>query len=73
MYLNTKYMDLDRLNHLTAKDIMSKNPKTIPSDMLVSDALNLMRANNITQLLVVDKDSYQGVIHLHDILKEGIL
>ena len=61
------------VDHLTAKDIMSKNPKTIPSDMLVSDALNLMRANNITQLLVVDKDSYQGVIHLHDILKEGIL
>ncbi|MGM0565264.1 MAG: KpsF/GutQ family sugar-phosphate isomerase [Bacteroidota bacterium] len=61
------------VDHLTANEIMSKNPKTIPSEMLVSDALNLMRANNITQLLVVDDDSYKGVIHLHDILKEGIL
>ncbi len=63
----------ESVDHLRANDIMSKNPKTIPPEMLVSDALNLMRANNITQLLVVDNSIYKGVIHLHDILKEGIL
>lgn len=56
-----------------ASDIMSLNPKTIEKDALVSDALGLMRQNNITQLLVTDKDNYVGVIHLHDILKEGII
>jgi len=62
--------DFDRLK---ATDIMTKNPKTITSGTLVSDALSIMRSNNITQLLVVDEGIYQGVIHLHDILKEGIL
>ena len=57
----------------TAADIMSANPKTIEKEELVSDALNLMRQNNITQLLVVNKGNYMGVIHLHDILKEGII
>ena len=58
---------------LTAADIMTKNPRTIAPDTLVVSALSLMRQNNITQLLVVDKKSYRGVIHLHDILREGIL
>jgi arabinose-5-phosphate isomerase len=56
-----------------AADIMTQNPKTIDKRALVSDALNLMRQNNITQLLVTDQGSYFGVIHLHDILKEGII
>ena len=58
---------------LTAKDILSANPLTVSSDELVSDALDLMRSKNITQLLVVDEGKYMGVIHLHDILKEGII
>jgi arabinose-5-phosphate isomerase len=58
---------------LTAADIMSKNPRNISSETLVVNALSLMRQNNITQLLVVDKKKYKGVIHLHDILREGIL
>jgi len=57
----------------TAADIMSVNPKTIEADALVSDALNIMRQNNITQLLVTSHGEYTGVIHLHDILKEGII
>jgi arabinose-5-phosphate isomerase len=61
------------VDQLTARDIMSANPRTIPPDVLLVDALHTMRSNNITQLLVVDKDKYLGVIHLHDILKEGIL
>ena len=59
--------------HLTAKDIMTKNPKTIEPEMMVVDALGLMRKNNITQLLVLKNGKYVGIIHLHDILKEGII
>ena len=59
--------------HLSAKDIMTKDPKTIEPEMLVVDALALMRKNNITQLLVMKNEKYVGVIHLHDILKEGII
>ena len=61
------------INHLKASDIMSKNPRTISPDILVVNALALMRESNITQLLVVEKNVYIGVIHLHDILREGIL
>ncbi|MEI6884603.1 MAG: KpsF/GutQ family sugar-phosphate isomerase [Bacteroidota bacterium] len=64
--------DLD-LRNLKATDIMSPAPKTIKPSTLVIDALTLMRKNNITQLLVVDKSGYKGVIHIHDILKEGII
>ncbi|MEI8005253.1 MAG: KpsF/GutQ family sugar-phosphate isomerase [Bacteroidota bacterium] len=59
--------------NLMAKDIMSLNPKTIEPSTLVIDALGIMRKNNITQLLVVNKTTYKGVIHLHDILNEGII
>jgi arabinose-5-phosphate isomerase len=58
---------------LKATDILSHNPITITSDSLVSDALDLMRSRNVTQLLVADNGKYLGVIHLHDILKEGII
>jgi len=58
---------------LTARDIMSRKPRTIPPDTLVVDALQLMRQNNITQVLVVENRKYLGVIHLHDILREGII
>ena len=61
------------ISTLTATDIMSKNPRTINPDTLVVNALSIMRENNITQLLVVEKNIYKGVIHLHDILREGIL
>lgn len=58
---------------LLAKDIMSENPKTITPNTLAVDALNLMRKSNITQLLVVEDGEYLGVVHLHDILNEGII
>ena len=63
----------DSFSHLTAKDIMTKNPKTIQSNTMVADALNILEDFAITQLIVVDKDEYKGVLHLHDILKEGIV
>ncbi len=60
-------------NDLVAKDIMSADPQTINKTELVVNALTMMRENNITQLPVMDDDNnYVGVIHLHDILKEGI-
>lgn len=58
---------------LKATDILSRHPLTITPDSLVSDALDLMRSRNVTQLLVIDNGKYLGVIHLHDILKEGII
>jgi len=58
---------------LTAADVMTRNPKSIEKDELVVDALNIMREKNITQLPVTNEGMYMGVIHLHDILKEGIL
>ena len=58
---------------ITAKDIMTKNPKTIDADAMAIRAFNVMENNNITQLAVVDKNMYMGMIHLHDILKEGIV
>ncbi len=61
------------LNKVTAKDIMTANPKTINAGELVVNALSLMRNNNITQLPVFKKNKYVGIIHIHDILKEGIL
>jgi arabinose-5-phosphate isomerase len=61
------------LENVIAKDIMSSGPKTVDKETLVVDALATMRKNNITQLLVLDNDKYFGVIHLHDIIKEGLL
>ncbi|MCF8235985.1 MAG: KpsF/GutQ family sugar-phosphate isomerase [Bacteroidales bacterium] len=61
------------LSKVKAKEIMSPNPLIVRHSDMVVDALNIMRLNNITQLLVFNKGSYAGIIHLHDILKEGIL
>lgn len=63
----------ENITGLTAQDIMTKNPKTIKSTDMVSDALNILEDFSITQLVVVDNGEYKGVIHLHDILKEGII
>lgn len=65
-----KYNSFD---NLTAKEIMSANPKTISKDELAINAFHLMEKNNITQLVVLQKDKYIGMVHLHDILKEGIV
>ncbi|MBL7885143.1 MAG: KpsF/GutQ family sugar-phosphate isomerase [Flavobacterium sp.] len=63
----------ETITGLTAKDIMTVNPKVISSNDMVVDALNILEDFSITQLVVVDNDEYKGVIHLHDILKEGIV
>ena len=57
---------------ITAADIMSKNPKTIAHDAMAITALETMENNSITQILVENNQEYVGVVHLHDLLKEGI-
>lgn len=58
---------------LRAKDIMSSSPKYIDKDELAVNALEILRTNNITQILVGTKTKFEGFIHLHDLLKEGII
>lgn len=65
--------DRDSFADLTAKDIMTKNPKMTTSSAMVVEALNIMEDFSITQLVVVDDSEYKGILHLHDILKEGIV
>ena len=65
--------DRETFSDLTAKDIMTKNPKSIASTVLVAEALDVLEDYKITQLMVIDNGTYKGVLHLHDILKEGIV
>ena len=61
------------INHFTAKDIMGQNPKTISENAMAVEALDKLENNSITQILVInDKNKYVGVVHLHDLIKEGI-
>jgi arabinose-5-phosphate isomerase len=59
--------------HLKAKDIMSKNPVTVDYDDLAINAFNLMESRSITQLIVLQNKEYRGMVHIHSILKEGII
>jgi len=63
----------DNINGLTAKDIMSPNPKTIDISMLAVKALQEMQEKSISQLLAVDGKKYKGVVHLHNLINEGII
>ncbi len=63
----------ETFSHLTAKDIMTKNPKLIQSNDMVIDAFQVLEDYKITQLVVVENEAYIGVLHLHDVLKEGII
>jgi arabinose-5-phosphate isomerase len=63
----------ENINGLTAKDIMTPNPQTIASDELAIKALEQMQEKGISQLLAVDGNNYQGIVHLHNLINEGIL
>ncbi|WP_397362249.1 SIS domain-containing protein [Olleya sp. R77988] len=63
----------DSFSDLTAKDIMSANPKRIEEDAMAIDAMEIMENNGISQLLVEKDGNYAGVVHLHDLIREGIL
>ena len=65
-----KYEDIKGLK---AKDIMSLHPKTIEAHTLATDALDFMQNHKITQLLVTKAGKYVGVIHLHNLIQEGII
>ncbi|MBK7884815.1 MAG: KpsF/GutQ family sugar-phosphate isomerase [Chitinophagaceae bacterium] len=58
---------------LLAKEIMSPAPKTIDAEALAVNALEIMKQNNINQLLVTENNKYAGLIHLHDLIREGII
>ncbi len=70
--LRRMLMKYPNIEQVKASQIMTSNPKTIDTEALVVDALHKMRENSITQLPVVHEGKYLGIIHLHDILKEGI-
>jgi len=63
----------DDINGLTAKDIMTLDPKTIETNVLAIKALELMQDKGISQLLAVEGKKYVGVVHLHNLINEGIL
>lgn len=61
------------INHFTARDIMGENPKTVQQNAMAIEALEKLETNSITQILVVNEENkYVGVVHLHDLIKEGI-
>lgn len=64
---------VDNMSLLTAKEIMSINPKSINSDAMAIDAMELMESHSISQLLVEENGKYAGVVHIHDLIKEGII
>ncbi len=63
----------DHFNDLLAKDVMSLNPKIIEADSLAVEALQIMKQYNISQLVVMQANKYKGVVHLHDLIREGII
>ena len=63
----------ENLSGITAEDIMSRHPKCIEEDQLAVSALDMMRKNNVSQLLVTHNGLYAGVLHLHDLIREGII
>lgn len=63
----------DNISGLTAKDIMTANPKSVDVDTLAINALKLLQEKSISQLLAFEGDSYAGVVHIHNLINEGIL
>jgi arabinose-5-phosphate isomerase len=63
----------ENINELKASDIMSHQPKTIDADELAVNAINIMQQKNISQIIVTKQNHFFGFIHLHDLLKEGII
>jgi arabinose-5-phosphate isomerase len=63
----------ENLNTITAKDIYSPTAKTIEPEALAVDALDLLRKNDISQLIVTKGSAYAGMLHLHDLVREGIV
>ena len=71
--LRRMLMKHSNIKEIKAADIMTRDPKTIDKNDLAVNALELMHNKGITQLPVMENDNYVGMIHIHDIIKEGIL
>ncbi|MGM0634434.1 MAG: KpsF/GutQ family sugar-phosphate isomerase [Bacteroidota bacterium] len=65
--------DTTDFSSLTANDIMSKNPKVVSNNTLAVDALHVLEDNDISQVLVEENGTYVGVVHIHNLVKEGII
>lgn len=63
----------DSFLHLTASDIMSSKPKTINNDAMAIDALDVLEENKISQLIAEENGNYAGVVHIHNLIREGII
>ncbi|RKS45169.1 arabinose-5-phosphate isomerase [Gillisia mitskevichiae] len=63
----------DAFIHLTALDIMSKDPKTVAQDMMAVEALAILEKNKISQLIAVEDGKYAGIVHIHNLIREGII
>ena len=63
----------DNFEALTAQDIMSASPKTIDNDAMAVDAMDVLETNGISQLLAEENGTYSGVVHLHNLIREGII
>ena len=63
----------DNLQSITAKDILSPDPKTIAPGVLAVEALEELRKNDISQLIVAENGKYLGILHIHDLVREGIV
>ena len=63
----------NQFQDLTAKDIYHSNPITITAETLAIEAAKWMEQKDISQIIVVDKEQYKGIIHIHDLMKEGII
>lgn len=61
------------LSIITANEIMSANPKVIEAEAMAVEAAAVMKKDKLSQLLVIDKGVYVGVVHFHDLLKEGLI
>lgn len=63
----------DNIVGLKAKDVMTSNPKTINNNAMAVDALKVLESNNISQLVATENGQYKGIVHLHNLIKEGII
>lgn len=61
------------IDKIKADDIMTRNPKTIGPDEMAIDALDILRKKEISQLAVTDNGKYLGILHLHDLIREGLI
>lgn len=68
----TKF-EADMIGKISAKDIMTANPLTVEPDTYAAEALAIMQKKNITQLIVAKSGKFEGFVHLHDLLKEGLV